>query len=85
MFRNNDLVKVTKNGVTVNGRISGERTTFYPDSTVNKYGSGKMGRTAVGYKVHMPIIREDGTLYTDRVGNPFMGLGYVEEKLITKA
>jgi len=84
MFRNNELVKVTKHGVTVEGRIGSERTVFYPDSTVNKYGSGKMGRGVVGYKVHMPIIKADGTFHTDRAGQPAMGLGYVAETQIQK-
>lgn len=84
MFRNNDLVKVTKHGVTVDGRISGERTVFYPDSTVNKYGSGRMGRAVVGYKVHMPIIKADGTFHMVH-GRPAMGLGYVAETQIQKA
>lgn len=78
-FTRNQAVIVSTNGITVEGTIAdGKLSPFYPDSTVTKYGNGSSGRTAWGYQVRSPIVREDGTLYTDRNGRPLMGLGYVE-------
>jgi len=86
MFQKNDTVKVTKNGVTLDGRIGSKRTwcdlePSYCDSQEINFKAGRMGW---GYQVHMPIVKADGTFYMTR-GQPAMGLSYVDEKLITKA
>lgn len=87
MFRNNDLVKVSHKGKILDGRIGSSRTwadlePSYCDSQEVNFKAGRMGW---GYRVHMPIVKEDGTFYTDRAGKPLMGLSYVDEKLIAKA
>lgn len=78
------VLVTTRHGVVVDGVVSetgnmGGTMPFYPDSTVNKYGSGTMGRTAWGYRVTYPLLDPD-TLEprTDRYGRVITGLGYVE-------
>jgi len=84
MFERNQMVKFVKNGVEIEGRIGDKRCwcdlePSYCDSQEVNYKPGRMGW---GYKVHAPIVKADGTFYTDRNGKPLMGLGYEDEKIL---
>jgi len=76
MFAFDQKVSYTKNGVTVHANIRSALETFYPQSTLNKYGNGSSGPAVRGYKVRGPIVQANGLLYMCR-GEVAMGLGYV--------
>jgi len=88
MFENGQKVKFTKHGVEVEGRIDGRRTWCQVGGHCHTKHQTAAVNTAVmawGYKVHAPIVQPDGTFYKDRHDRPLMGLGYMDEKLLTAA